>query len=112
VNDLIPAPWEFVLASLAVFRLWRLLAEDEILEVPRRKLLRYEGWNEGDQLPDGYRVKWRDFLVCPWCAGFHLSIGAYLLWLWIPTVALMLATPFALSAAVGLIRTNLDPPEE
>jgi len=119
MQDLIPTPWELLLAALAVFRLWRLLAEDEILEVPRRKILRYEGWEgprpgfpQGDPLPDGYRVKWRDFLVCPWCAGFWIGLLAWVFWLLFPSLALVVATPFALSAAVGLIRVNLDPPED
>jgi len=108
----VPSAWEFVLGALAVYRVWRLLAEDEILEVPRRKLLRYVGWKEGDPLPDGYRVKWRDFLVCPWCAGFWLSVLAWGFWLLAPSLALVVATPFAVSAVVGLIRRNLDPPED
>ena len=112
MSDLIPTWWELTLAALAVYRLWRLLADDEILEVPRRKLLRYEGWQEGEDLPDGYRVKWRDFLVCPWCAGFWLSVLAWVFWLFFPAAALVVATPFAVSTVVGLIRTNLDPPED
>lgn len=112
MQDLIPTWWEFTIAALAVFRIWRLLADDEILEVPRRKLLRYVGWEEGDPLPDGYRVKWRDFLVCPYCAGFWIGLLAWIFWLFFPSLALVVATPFALSAVVGLIRTNLDPPED
>ena len=108
----VPSAWEFVLGSLAVFRAWRLLAEDDILEPLRRKALRYVGWKVGDDLPADYRGRWAEFLTCPWCSGLHLSIGVYLLWLWLPTLALVLATPFALSAAVGLIRRNLDPPED
>ena len=100
------------LGALAVYRVWRLLAEDEILDVPRRRVLRYVGWEEGDDLPDGYRVKWADFLTCPWCAGFWLCVLAWLFWLWFPSLSLVIATPFALSALVGLIRVNLDPPEE
>lgn len=110
--DLVPTPWELVLAALAVFRLWRLLAVDEILDRPRLWLLNAAGWQEGDDVPDGYRTKWADFLLCPWCAGAHLSIGAWVFWLAAPSLALVVATPFALSAAVGLIRENLDPPED
>lgn len=115
MEDLIPGPWLFILASLAVYRLWRLLAEDEILEPVRRKILRYEGWTPDQDLPDEYRVKWRDFLVCPWCCGGWLSLLAVIAWSAVygwPGVLPFLATWFGLSAAVGLIRTNLDPPED
>lgn len=110
--DLVPTPWELGLAVLAVFRLWRLLAVDEILDRPRLWLLNAAGWQEGDDPPDGYRTKWADFLVCPWCAGAWLSVGAWVFWLLAPSLALVVATPFALSAGVGLIRENLDPPED
>ena len=110
--DLVPTAWELALGGLAVFRFWRLLAEDEILEGPRRRVLRYVGWDEGQPLPEGYRASWGDLLRCPWCLGFHLSILAWVFWLFFPSLALVIATPFALSAVVGLIRTNLDPPED
>ena len=112
MDDLIPTWWEFVLASLAVYRLWRLLAEDDILEPLRRKALRYVGWKVGDDLPADYRGRWAEFLTCPWCAGFCLSLLAWLFWLLAPSLALVVATPFAVSAVVGLIRRNLDPPED
>lgn len=112
MSDLVPTWWELTLASLAVFRLWRLLAEDEILDVPRLWLLGAAGWKKGQKTPAGYRVKWADFLTCPWCAGFWLGLLAWVFWLFFPSLALVIATPFALSAAVGLIRTNLDPPED
>jgi hypothetical protein len=111
MSDLIPTWWELTLGALAVFRLWRLLAEDDILEPVRRRVLRYVGWKAGDKLPDEYRSRWAEFLTCPWCAGFWLGLLAWVFWLFFPALALVVATPFALSAAVGLIRTNLDPPE-
>jgi Protein of unknown function (DUF1360) len=112
VADQVPTWWELLLASLAVYRLWRLLAEDEILERPRRRVLRYVGWEEGQALPEGYRASWGDLLRCPWCLGLHLSILAWIFWLFAPSLALIIATPFAVSTLIGLIRTNLDPPED
>jgi len=119
MQDLIPTWWELLLAALAVYRLWRLLAEDDILEPVRRKVLRYVGWQgprpgypKGDPLPDEYRGRWAEFLTCPWCAGFWIGVLAWVFWLLFPSLALVVATPFALSAAVGLIRVNLDPPED
>ena len=112
MNDLIPTWWELTLASLAVYRLWRLLAVDEILDRPRLYLLKASGWKPGQQTPAGYRTKWADFLLCPWCAGAWITLGAWVFWLFFPSLSLVVATPFALSAVVGLIRTNLDPPED
>lgn len=118
---MIPEPYVFVLLALIAFRLWRLIAEDDILEKPRRWLVRlpYE-WEEGQKLPDEYKEKWALFITCPWCAGAWVSLLVYAIW-----VATLGEGPdsfedllvgagvwFAVSASVGLIRTNLDPPEE
>ena len=109
----VPDWYETLLLSLAAFRLWRLIAEDDILDRPRRRLLRLgDEWQEdGDPVPDDYRSGLATFVQCPWCLGFHASVLLWLCWLWQPTVTLALCTPFVLSAIVGLTRRNLDPPE-
>jgi hypothetical protein len=68
----IPSWWEFLLLSLAIFRLYRLIAEDTILDRPRRYLLRLDpNWRqEGDEEGDRYRAEWGYFITCPWCLGF------------------------------------------
>jgi hypothetical protein len=119
---MIPSPFESLLLALAAYRAWRLLAEDEILDRPRRWLLRLgDDWQqEGDDVPDDYREKWALFLTCPWCAGAHISGLVYLAWLFtlgdpsgdVDSILVGLGVWFALSAAVGLIRGNLDPPDE
>ena len=118
---MIPEPYEFVLLALIAFRLWRLLAEDDIFEKPRRWLVRlpYE-WKEGQALPREYKEKWALFITCPWCAGAWISLLTYVIWMatlgeWpdsVSDVVVGLGVWFAISASVGLIRTNLDPPEE
>lgn len=110
--DLVPTPWELVLGALAVYRVWRLLAVDEIIDRPRLWLLNAAGWKEGQDAPPGYRTKWADFLLCPWCAGFWVALAGWLVWLAAPSAALVVATPLAVSTVVGLIRENLDEPEE
>jgi len=116
----IPGTWQFILLALAAYRLWRLLAEDDILERPRRKLLRLSReWADGDSIPKGYRNELALFLTCPWCAGAWVSLATYIAWIatlgeWPDSaseVFVGLGVWFALSASVGLIRTNLDPPE-
>lgn len=78
----------FVVAGLAAFRLWVLLSSDSILSPIR------------DRLP----LKTVEFLTCPWCCGFWVSVGVFLtveVWgdgAWVQTGLVVLA----LSAVVGL----------
>jgi Protein of unknown function (DUF1360) len=67
---------------------------------------------EGDPVPDDYREEWGLFLMCPWCAGFWITLLIWGSWLLTEDWATALAVPWAISAVVGLVRTNLDPPEE
>lgn len=110
----VPDWWAFLLLALAAYRVWRLLAEDAILDRPRRKLTRLgSAWQkEGDPVPEGYRAEWAKFLLCPWCLGFWVSLAWWAAWQASEKWALVACTPFALSAAVGMIRVNLDPPED
>ena len=99
-----PDWWVFLLLSLAVFRIWRLAAEDEILQRPRRWLVRLPAeWEEGEFIPEGYRIELAKFISCPWCLGFWISIAFWLLWLWQPEWTTGLSVPLALSAIAGLI---------
>ena len=109
----IPDWWEALLIALASYRMWRLLAEDDIFDRPRRWLLRLgSDWQkEGDPVPAGYRTKMAEWLTCPWCAGLWISFIWWGMWLWVGDWAAGIAAPFALSAAVGITRRNLDPPE-
>jgi hypothetical protein len=106
----IPSPWEAALLALAGFRLWKLLAEDAILDRPKEALLR----RIRDAEPPfkwggpGRYAHWNEFLGCPWCLGAWL-VGAWWLW-WLAwdTGALVAATPFALSAGVGIAAATHD----
>ena len=100
----IPNWYGLVLLSLAAFRTWRLVSEDTIFERPRRYVTGLpQKWKAGDSLPKGYREYLAIFIECPWCAGFWISLlwwGAFQLW---EHGALVVAVPFAISAAVALI---------
>lgn len=118
---MIPEPYQFVLLALIAYRVWRLVAEDDILEKPRRWLVRLpQNWQEGDSFPRKYREELALFINCPWCAGAWISLLVYIFWVgtigeWPDTlgdVVVGLGVWFALSASVGLIRSKLDPPEE
>jgi hypothetical protein len=89
-----------MLLVLAAFRLWRLIAEDTIIDRPRAWLLR------GDLIghetpPPEYREELSKFLLCPWCLGFWLCVAWWLGWLAFGDWALLAATPWAMSAVVG-----------
>lgn len=107
---MIPSPFESLLLALAVFRVFRLLAEDTILDGPRAWLLGVPGWKPTghETPPEGYRDGLATFLTCPYCAGFWLCLAWWALWLLSPWWALTVAVPFALSAAVGLVASRLD----
>lgn len=59
-----------------------MLAFDEILNRPRRWLLRLgDDWKqEGDPLPEQYRLKWALFLTCPFCFGAHIATAWWIAW--------------------------------
>ena len=80
----IPSWYEFVLLGLAAWSLFHLLAHDDILDTPRRKVLRLgTDWTkEGDPVPPNYRLKWALFLTCPYCAGMWIWAGWLVAW-WI-----------------------------
>jgi hypothetical protein len=105
-----PGAWQFILLALAAYRVYRLIAEDTILDRPRRWLVRLgSDWQtEGDPVPKAYRTKFAAFITCPWCCGAHVSWVIWLCWQWEPHWTLVLCTPFALSAVVGLTAKNLD----
>lgn len=103
--------WWFLLLALASWRVFRLIAEDTILDKPRRRILRLGDWQEEDDphqqnLPDDYRDAWATFLTCPYCAGFWMSgiaLGLYSLIVeWHGTFAFLVSW-FALSAVVAYL---------
>lgn len=94
---MIPEPWEFVLLALAVYRVFKLIAEDTILDRPRAWVLK--------RLSD----TWDLFLQCPWCLGWWLSLAWWGAWLIAGDWALLAATPWALSAVVALVTLRDEP---
>lgn len=91
MSEYVPEPWAFVLLALAAWRVWKLLADDSILDRPRDWALDH--------------VVSEEFLLCPYCLGFWASLIWWGSWLNWPDGALVVATPWAISAAVGLLGT-------
>lgn len=79
-----PSVYHFILLGLAAWSTFHLLAHDDILDRPRRKILNLgPDWEkDGDPVPDNYRLKWALFLTCPYCAGFWIWV-AWLVVYWI-----------------------------
>lgn len=115
---MIPTPWIALVLALGTFRIVRLIGWDDWPYALRMRHWlggRNEG-NRGVQLfpqtdPRGFYTHptMMKFLVCPWCQGFWCSCIVYALWIFVPTEVLYGLAPFALSAAVGLIASRLDP---
>jgi Protein of unknown function (DUF1360) len=78
----IPDWYSLLLVAFAAWRSFQLLAFDDILNRPRRWLLKLDPeWEkEGDEVGDEYRLKWALFITCPYCAGFWISILWYAAW--------------------------------
>jgi hypothetical protein len=82
----IPSPWEAALLALAAWRVFHLLAEDDILDTPRR------------YVTARLSETWQDFITCVYCAGFWISVSWWLAWLALDEWALLAATPWAINA--------------
>lgn len=65
----VPPPWMFFLGAFAAWRIYKLLADDDVLDVPRDWLT-------------GRSAKIEKLLACPYCLGFWVSalgtLGYYL----------------------------------
>lgn len=94
----VPGWYALILLVLAAFRVWRLLAEDTILEPLRARFVPADSNREA-------------FIRCPWCLGFWVSLAWWTAWQAWPDGTLVAAVPFAISAVVGLVAANLDPAE-
>ena len=99
----IPNWYSLILLFAAAWRTFQLIGHDDILDVPRRKILRLgRDWQkEGDPVPDNYRVKWGVFITCPYCAGFWIAVAWWLAWLIWPHATTLIAVPWAISATLA-----------
>lgn len=93
----VPDWWEVTLLALAAWRVFQLIAEDEILNRPRR------------YVTDRVSAKWELFIECPYCAGFWIAVLWWVAWLIFPYETLVVAVPWALSAGVIAAAKVLTP---
>jgi uncharacterized protein DUF1360 len=85
-----PSWFQFLVLGLAAWSTYHLLANDDILDRPRRWVLRLgsEWEKEGDPVPENYRLKWGQFLSCPYCAGFWIWVAWLVAWWIVPDVVM------------------------
>ncbi len=108
----VPDWWTTALLALACFRVYRLLAEDTVLDKPRARALRLSSaWNPGQPIPPGYRERVGEFMQCPWCLGFWLALAWWISWQIWPHGTTVVAVPFAISTVVGIM-AKLDKGDE
>ncbi len=103
-----------VVLGLAVARLWRLVSQDLVLERLRCWLVGATKFRVGDaEVAKNRRPRVVEFLACPWCLGFWLSIPAVAVYRYAPDdVVVWIVGVLAVSEVVGLIVRNLDPVED
>lgn len=105
---MIPGPWVFVLLGLASWRLWRLLAQDDLPPLlSLRNRVVGAVWSPAANAWLFDRPVLAHFLQCSYCAGFWITLGWWLTWSAEPHWTLVAAAPFALSAMVGLVAQRL-----
>jgi hypothetical protein len=77
-------PFEFIVISLAVFRMTRLLVYDSItLWVRDMFLIKHCEWQSVEKLcvikreipKDGFKRKMAELFACPWCIGTWVALG-------------------------------------
>lgn len=99
----IPDWWTFALLALAAYRLWSLLAEDDLTSELRLQAVTWVERKTNQQRADALY----DFATCPWCCGWWIALGwwlAYQLW---EHATVAVAVPFALSVGVGALASVL-----
>ena len=100
----VPPAWVFVLGALAAWRVWKLLSTDDILDY----------WDIRERVAPTGSAR-REFLSCPYCAGFWVCALGALGYLAVSDAGVSwgsafgwAVTAFALSAVVVFIEILLD----
>lgn len=103
MSEYVPDPYALTLLGLAAFRIWKLIADDTILDRPRRWVLAKFGPVQSKRWE-----YWHLFVTCPWCAGFWITFVLWTWWLRYPDQTLVFCGLWALSAIVGLLASAHD----
>lgn len=75
--------------------------------------MRLGNWKgQDDPVPKDYREGLANFIGCPACFGFWISVAWYLSWAFFGYQTLVAASVMAISALLIFQRSVLDPPED
>lgn len=85
---------EFLILSLASFRLTRFFLADSLFDPIRNRI-----WDRFD--PATTRIGY--LFTCPWCLGFWISLGLFFCYTIVPLPTMWVGYVLALSAVVGLL---------
>lgn len=98
----VPDWWETLILGLAAWRVFHLLAFDDLLDRPRRYVTRISPtWKkDGDPVGLRYRQGFVAFLNCPFCLGFWVALAWWGAWQAWPHTTLVAATPLMLSGVL------------
>jgi hypothetical protein len=93
------SPFHMLILALSVFRICRLLVEDEILSAPRERF-----WVKFP--PESSKLGY--LLTCYWCLSIWVGVVVILWYIFVPWLAIPVAAVFALSAVAALIDHKLN----
>lgn len=107
--------------ALAVYRLTRLVTTDRVLRPLRVHVIRQAYRRRDPAGPRFDAARWDEiprtdddppeaaaFIICPWCVGQWMALGAVVLRAGAPRIWRPLSRALALSGAAGLIASRLD----
>jgi hypothetical protein len=89
---------DLVVDALAVYRLTRLIVEDEVTRPPRMRLLQWFG-----RFEDGHR--WIYLATCYWCVGWWCAFAVVAARKMFPRAWPLIARALAFSTTVGVLST-------
>lgn len=93
----------WTLATLAAYRLWRLLALDDLPGIAEGRAA-LDRWATTDT-----RARYVDAIRCPWCLGWWSCVLVFVsLDVWGVSLPLPVVQIAAASTVVGLIGSNVD----
>lgn len=101
---------DLIIDALAVFRGYRLISRDTILDGPRSKWTEWV-WDRAPAAEPGRArpvPKLIELLGCPWCLSVYGAVIVVVLRRKFPKTWTPIARALALSAITGLVATNLD----
>lgn len=115
---MIPSPWVAAVLALASFRVFRLVAWDDLPVIVRLRrrltgasvrrtgsLAALHGMSN-DRVDEDIVFKrpvLAKFIECPWCCGFWIGVVVYVAWAVEPKWTLYVTAPLALNVVVALL---------